>query len=385
LAKLLTSEPQSFDERFSRQPSSFLAQAILASAFQAADAIQTKYPELLEQQTLSAVTGRERKFDRVDNSGSYTLASKSAILIGTGRQKFPLRVYVLLVGSYQSCAYLLRNLHRSRSGALCQSSKITSEASRTEAATLHWSELTLRDDEFKALLVGLIQDDKPDRYPLWEVIASQLARGQPRKWKYLVMTLVYANTKALEELLRLGWNPNGGALLYFSREYIIIHNPEYLKNSHPRLYAQRQKDKVENIKLLEHHNSRHSPWLFMVFLQWYPFIAGAIYLLIIPLTAAYTFHPKCFSRSQVLGRLWTLSIIAGVVPPFIVFFVPATMFDHGRRTFISLYSFLTLMWLFHNFILPYIVFSRCVGEELYWIIIPEVFLSCVMVIMTLPV
>jgi hypothetical protein len=304
----------------------------------------------------------------------------------------PLRLYVLLVGSYQSCAYLFRNLHKSRSRMLRRSSKIASEASRAETATLHWSELTLGQEEFHMLLVGLIQDNKPDRYPLWEVIASQLERGQPRRWKYFVMALYYANTKALEELLRLGWNANGGSLLYFCpplsfAKYLRSHNTFYptthSESLYPRLKSQKQKGLEENVRLLQQHSSRHMPPWFKFLLNWYIVLAVAAYVLVIPLTAAYTFHPKCLTRSQFLGRLWTVSVIAGVAPPLIGFFVPATMYNlpgAGRSSLISSYTFLLLLWLFHHFVLPYVIFRTCVGDGIYWIILPEFCVAAIILI-----
>jgi len=178
----------------------------------------------------------------------------------------------------------------------------------------------------------------------------------------------------------MGWNPNGGALLYL---FPPVSYAKHLKNTewsptssameslYPRLYSQRRKDRVRNIKLLQQHSSRHSPLWFKVFLKWYIVIAVIVYVLIIPLTAAYTFHPKCLTRSQVLGRLWVLSIIAGAAPPFIAFFVPSTMYHRSHASLVSSYGVLILLWLFHHFVLPYVVFKRCVGESIYWIILPE--------------
>ncbi|KAH0541251.1 hypothetical protein FGG08_004256 [Glutinoglossum americanum] len=193
--------PSESDERISNQPTTYLAQAILVDSFWAADLILQRYPKTLGQSVrVIPPYLRNRR-----PAGALLPWESNLIRSEVLPESFPLIHYILLIGSYKHCAYLLRILQETgRSSAKGHRLSIRRQRRTatvtSEAGLGGWDSLRLQHQEYHFLL---------DRAALWGVVSSQVAQGHSTDWYYLRLALFYANKRAVEELLERGWNANG--------------------------------------------------------------------------------------------------------------------------------------------------------------------------------
>lgn len=385
--------PTEFDERFSHQPTSYLAQAILSNSFHAADLILRKYPEILDKQIVCIVAPHLRKYF----AGSYS-SSANSFLLGSDIEPIPeylpLIQYVLLAGSYKSCAYLLQNLVDSRQ--VRQSPRRTSRfqlrrrsTPSEERAWTRWSTLILSTREYHFMLVGLVKDDRKDRYSLWDVVGSQVEKGHSTHWYYLRLALFYANSMALRKLLQLGWNVNGppwavlitplmlAKRLESSRDDVLpsleiaykkLQGPrskagalEYINfsNSFNARYSTRSSKLTENVKILQ-ENGAYSPPLLesRVFRFWIWVSYSAFYLLFFPLTLGFKLDCKHVSRRSTIGWMYLGSIIAALMVPCVLHSTTLLWNRPRSRKYYQIvdYYFLPILWLGNHVSPPLILY-----------------------------
>lgn len=121
--------------------------------------------------------------------------------------------YILLVGSYKHCAFLLKHLHGMRSSGKGISYWTTTSAQsssiKIEDGTPKWLHCRLTSREYFCLLLGNLVRDREDRRQLWDLIRAQTSNGHPKHMFYLRLALRHGNNLALTQLLDLGWQVNG--------------------------------------------------------------------------------------------------------------------------------------------------------------------------------
>ena len=134
--------------------------------------------------------------------------------------------YVLLVGSYRHCRFLLEHLHASRStkkGIHLTSTKSKSSLTVKAEAGIrnHWEHCQLTPKEFWCLMLGNIVREREDREDLWNVIHAQVSDGHVKKMVYLRLAIRHGTKKALVQLLDMGWQVNGPFWAYFMTPYSL--------------------------------------------------------------------------------------------------------------------------------------------------------------------
>jgi hypothetical protein len=218
--------PYQLDEELSGQPSAFMAQAIFC-AFRSVSIIATKYPAVLGQ-----LVHQLPFADRLRASQSYTATSNCPLLKSDAImpvEPMPLPQFILLAGSNGDCQFLqelriqdAKQAHQQRTRSPC---KLPSQQCHGAALgeddldsadeDWTWRDHPISSTEFHWLLVGLIAEDRPAREPLWELVKHQLElqrRGTRLSADayYVRLAVMYANHRALAQLLNNGWNMNGG-------------------------------------------------------------------------------------------------------------------------------------------------------------------------------
>ena len=244
--RMILRKPTNFDEYFSGEPASLLLQAILTESFPAATMIINAYAALLDQECLVTPFYTRRR-----DAQNYPPALFSPLLPGAPgiftkaptSSRMPLLQLVLLIGSCDSCKFLLRELCRLEkrkimsSGSSYQRSEDRSP-NNLEEGIPGWKRCMLTAHEYHLLLSGLIKQDRPDRYDLWNIVGQQVHYGKPTDIYYLRLALFFSNYHALRHLLKCGWSPNG---------------PWWFRLFPPLLLA------IANTKSLEYGATRSSP------------------------------------------------------------------------------------------------------------------------------
>ena len=382
--------PTEFDQRFARQPTSYLAQAILAKSFRMADIIVGKYPEILESQVVFIVPPYlDNDSPRSDDlgAGSYLLKFDTEPI----PEFLSLIKYILFVGSYHSCRYIFHILLNTRNGgassrqgmsAAHQSATLDTEAGRTG-----WSGLKLRNEEYHIMLTGLIKDNREDRYPLWSVVSSQAAQGHSTDWYYLRLALFYANNRAVKELLRCGWSVNGPSWAYFMTPLLLAtrlvtsqnlvlpsldiarkkgygkYPPTSQRNtptdySFSELFNERYSHRLtnlqENIKTLK-QNGAYAPALALVendgFWVWFWLFYFLLYFLVLPLAVGFATHIRGLARPQVVGWMYAYAVLATLLPPLRVLLSIQAVWHQptpNRFHWLASYIVLPVLWLSNN-------------------------------------
>ena len=217
---MVESEPSAYDETISGQPASFMAQAIFAGASRSALTIALRHPR-----TLLQVVPQVQSQLRLKASESYTAPYNCAFLRYDSRapiEPISLGEFVFLVGSKAHCHLFMKlraqaiqqtrwhgGIRPPSPGGLEAGGEVI--ALGTRGGNWDWREQPLLRQEFHHLLLGLIVDNRKDRDPLWELIQRQVKeqRKHDPNWAYLRLAIMYANHKALLELLAHGWAATG--------------------------------------------------------------------------------------------------------------------------------------------------------------------------------
>ena len=256
----------------------------------------------------------------------------------------PLIEYILFLGSYRQAVFILRHLQgvggrkppRRKFRPWCRHS-----CKDSDGASI-WDDLTLTNQEYHALLSGLIQANRNDRVQLWEVVSSQKAKGHPTHWYYLRLAIFYANSRAVEELLERGWTINDSIWVYpwtllgeacwMASDADMGVFPAYQKlwkmnqQVHDTRYycsrrwldeavALRKKDAETNVATLREHHAFPSISNGSLMLSLIIFGYLAIYLGALP-AILYTRHvlPHLSDLSR-LGWVYAYSLLAMLFPP----------------------------------------------------------------------
>jgi len=219
--------PSQLDEELSGQPSAFTAQAIFSCAIKSASVIATKYPALLEQ-----LVHQLPSAERLKASRSYTVASNYPVLTSDAImpvKPMPLPQFILLTGSSGDCQFVQelrieagRQAHQQRTRGPCRLPSQNCHGTELDEFNLEsaeevwtWRDHPLSLTEFHWLLVGLIAEDRRSREPLWELVKHQLELQRhgtrlSADSYYVRLAVMYANHRAMAQLLDRGWNMNGG-------------------------------------------------------------------------------------------------------------------------------------------------------------------------------
>ncbi|KAK3998018.1 hypothetical protein QBC44DRAFT_392478 [Cladorrhinum sp. PSN332] len=223
---VVLARPCQLDEELSGQPSAFMAQAIFC-AFRSVSIIATKYPAVLGQ-----LVHQLPFADRLRASQSYTATSNCPLLKWDAImpvEPMPLPQFILLAGSNGDCQFLqelriqdAKQAHQQRTRSpdqlpsqQCHGAALDEDDLDSADEDWTWRDHPISLTEFHWLLVGLIAEDRPAREPLWELVKHQLElqrRGTRLSADayYVRLAVMYANHRALAQLLNNGWNMNGG-------------------------------------------------------------------------------------------------------------------------------------------------------------------------------
>ncbi|KAI9761607.1 MAG: hypothetical protein M1840_001747 [Geoglossum simile] len=387
-------DPTEFDEQISHQPTSYLAQAILANSFWAADLILQKYPETIYQRVcVMPLYLRDPILDDTTQSPSRSY------LLDVDTEPPPLSLslteYILLVGSYKSCAYLLRVLQKDRDrpsttvhrfGIHCQQRTATVTS---EEGWSGWGGLRLTPQEYQSLLTGLIKDDREDRLALWEVVSSQVQQGHTTDWYNLRLALFYGNSTAVKELLGRGWSANGPAWAHFITPLRLAmnlhrHGPgsvlpnfkdpywrcsgpnktpqtpgllsfqESYEEKYNKQNAKRESNLLANVIELKRNGGYVSriyqhqipPWMFCLI----------FYSAVFPLTLAFALKISPLNLRQRIGFMYLNSVIAAALPPLFLPFSTSTVWRKPMDSTCKIASYVVfpLLWVGNHVGLPFL-------------------------------
>jgi hypothetical protein len=132
--------------------------------------------------------------------------------------------YILLVGSYNHCRFLLSRLHRLRvakhnARPFATKSQPSLASNEELGISEDWQRCQLTFKEFWCLMLGNLVREREDREQLWDVIRVQVSCGHAKKMVYMRLAIRHGTNKALIRLLDMGWQVNGPFWAYFMTPY----------------------------------------------------------------------------------------------------------------------------------------------------------------------
>jgi hypothetical protein len=429
-------QPNIFNDQVGDQPTCFLAQAILTSSFNAATTISQKFPEAWQHRvSLQSRSNRKfhgshiaiaRLFPDEYLDGDYNPFEKVVRSIYKAVTEFVTREYytitnptlpeyILLVGSYKHCAFLLRHLQPL--GSTSKGYYLTSNKSKSSDLKVErgvgpwWIHCRLSPKEYYCLLLGNLVRDREDRQSLWDVIRAQVSDGHAKSMTHLWLAIRHGNNKALVELLNLGWQVNGPFWAYFMTPYRLstrmerkaryelrYHSPIDLSprwgdlDTHKgvfNMYVKQQKELNENFEEVTKQNSetlrdrggrlpRVVLWfrndrIFLRLIVLYAFI----YALFLPFLIAYatgTYWKWIKPKEQKLAWMYIWSLLAVVNPP-VVSFRRQLSFFMGRQIFV--YVLLIIQLVLQHVVPLFLVVTTNIGNAAWFlpfiVVVAEVF------------
>ncbi len=263
----------------------------------------------------------------------------------------PLIHYILLLGSYKQCSFLLRFLQETRLRRLPKRRRCIYHRyqSRSMDGEITWGNLSLTAQEYHYLLFGLIQEDRRDRRPLWDVVTSQVAKGHTVNWYYLRLALFNSNDFAVKELLARGWCVNG---------------PLWARFMTPLDLAERSNRRT-SVAILKNHGAKgtilHKNLGRYLIIVIYP----AIYILVIPLSLIFANPIPDWSNSQKVSGAYGYSFAAMICVPLPYFFSAKWLWNRPGShwyTWIIRYIVAPLTWAWFNVALPVLFHHKVFGH-----------------------
>lgn len=359
----------------------------------AADILVKKYPKLLDGHiSLHYPLGRTYQYrDKQRDLGVETVTEA-----------------ILSNGTYGQCQFIMKHILSQRLAGPKFSTRSQwkmlqswyrshrfrdNHTSACEEGGPEWRRCPLNPDEYRALLLGNILRNHPDRKALWSVIDTQIASGHSRSTKYLKLAIDSSNTEALVELLERGWRVNGSlrhcldtplqCALKWERSFGLpiegldlliemhgVSGPPALQGplleTHQDIYrkyddARKQpvvelyrRKMAEAATILREHGGRVSPAGRAV-LGWAYILHTLLYAVVLPLVLVYAtqgvWHDMSLGQKFGFAYLWTL--LSYSFPH-----VSWLGFDTSPYNWLSesiLSGFKYVCFLFHHIGLPYVV------------------------------
>jgi hypothetical protein len=381
----LSAETTEYDGQRACQPSSYLAQAILADSLWAVRLIFEKYPNSLNQQVWCTP-----RLLRSQTPDPYVSARHFDLLdfdIEQPPASLELTNYILLVGSYKNCTVLFRLLQDSKQHLAERRNRL--ESFQLGSRQLYdWEaarpELFLSGKAYHFLLLGLIKADREDRKHLWGEIVSQVAKGHSTDWYYLKLALFYANSHAVEQLLAIGWDPNGPSWAYFIRPLRLAKvlaklNREsfgeatekniarYWKFEHwfSERYEQKVKGILKNIELLE-QGGGYEGFLVKCHGLLFPMYIS-FYLLVLPFTLGIPTSALGEALTDRMGKAYFYALMSLFWPPLPLVLSHEALWNfpsHEKYVYLSRYVYLPGLAISTYLVLPVLLFQGC-----FWVIL----------------